>query len=737
MEITYASSSSRNLVDSAETTTTTTTTTKTNNRPVKVIRLQQPYFASSTDSSISSSLFSVTMISKWREKVKRMSFVEWIEVFLPCLRWIRTYKWREYLQIDLMAGITVGIMLVPQAMSYAKLAGLHPIYGLYSGFVPIFLYALFGSSRQLAIGPVALVSLLVSNVLGSIADSSDKLYTELAILLALMVGILECVMGLLRLGWLIRFISHAVISGFTTSSAIIIALSQAKYFLGYDITRSSKIVPLVKSIVAGADKFLWPPFVTGSIILAILLVMKHLGKTRKYLRFLRAAGPLTAVVLGTVFVKMFHPSSISLVGEIPQGLPKFSIPKEFQHVTSLIPTALLITGVAILESVGIAKALAAKNGYELDSNQELFGLGVANICGSFFSAYPSTGSFSRSAVNHESGAKTGLSGIVMGIIMTCALLFLTPLFREIPQCALAAIVVSAVMGLVDYDEAIFLWRVNKKDFLLWTITAITTLFFGIEIGVIVGVGFSLAFVIHESANPHVAVLGRLPGTTVYRNIQQYPEAYTYNGIVIVRIDAPIYFANISFIKDRLREFEVTIDGTTKRGPEVERIYFVILEMAPVTYVDSSAVQALKDLHQEYKLRDIQIAISNPNREVLLTLAKAGLMELIGKEWYFVRIHDAVQVCLQYVANAKGSAETVKHSFDRKPSLSQKFQAQLGDTTSSPELAPGDHDSLTSRDIESAEDRRDERHPSFLRRLWKQHAQDEASSQSEPLLSREV
>ncbi|KAK9154227.1 hypothetical protein Sjap_001707 [Stephania japonica] len=730
MEITYASSSSRNLVDSAE----PTTTTKTNNRPVKVIRLQQPYFASSTDSSTSSPLFSVSMISKWREKAKRMSFVEWIEVFLPCLRWIRTYKWREYFQIDLMAGITVGIMLVPQAMSYAKLAGLHPIYGLYSGFVPIFVYAIFGSSRQLAIGPVALVSLLVSNVLGGIADSRDKLYTELAILLALMVGIFECVMGLLRLGWLIRFISHAVISGFTTSSAIIIALSQAKYFLGYDITRSSKIVPLIKSIVAGVDKFLWPPFVMGSIILAILLVMKHLGKTRKYLRFLRAAGPLTGVVLGTVFVKMFHPSSISLVGEIPQGLPKFSIPKEFQHVKSLIPTALLITGVAILESVGIAKALAAKNGYELDSNQELFGLGVANICGSFFSAYPSTGSFSRSAVNHESGAKTGLSGIVMGIIMTCALLFLTPLFREIPQCALAAIVISAVMGLVDYDEAIFLWRVNKKDFLLWTITAITTLFFGIEIGVIVG---ELGF---------VAVLGRLPGTTVYRNIQQYPEAYTYNGIVIVRIDAPIYFANISFIKDRvvachlvtrLREFEVTTDGSTKRGPEVERIYFVILEMAPVTYVDSSAVQALKDLHQEYKLRDIQIAISNPNREVLLTLAKAGLMELIGKEWYFVRIHDAVQVCLQYVANAKGSAETVKHSFDRKPSLSQKFQAQLGDNTSSPELAPGDNDSLTSRDIEIVEDRRDERHPSFLRRLLKLHAQDEASSQSEPLLSREV
>lgn len=629
-----------------------------------------------------------------------MSFTDWTDVLVPCSRWIRTYRWRDYLQIDLAAGLTVGVMLVPQAMSYARLAGLEPIYGLYSSFVPIFVYAIFGSSRQLAIGPVALVSLLVSNVLSQIVDSSDELYTELAILLALMVGIMECIMGLLRLGWLIRFISHSVISGFTTASAIVIALSQAKYFLGYDVDRTSKIVPLIKSIIAGADEFSWPPFVMGSIILAILLVMKHLGKTRKYLRFLRASGPLTGVVLGTVFVKIFHPSSISVVGEIPQGLPKFSVPKSFGYAKDLIPTALLITGVAILESVGIAKALAAKNGYELDSNQELFGLGVANICGSFFSAYPTTGSFSRSAVNHESGAKTGLSGIVTGIIIGCALLFLTPLFTDIPQCALAAIVVSAVMGLVDYDEAIFLWRVDKKDFLLWTLTSTMTLFLGIEIGVLVGVGASLAFVIHESANPRLAFLGRLPGTTVYRNIQQYPEAYTYHGIVIVRIDAPIYFANISHIKERLQEYEMKNDGSTRRGPEVESVYFVILEMSPVTYVDSSAVQALKDLYHEYKSRDIQIAISNPNREVLLTLAKANLVELIGKEWYFVRVHDAVQVCLQHVQSINEGAKTAEPLEEDKPSLFQRLLKQRREEFSNAELESGDQAPSTPADSDS-------------------------------------
>ncbi|KAJ6902038.1 sulfate transporter 4.1 [Populus alba x Populus x berolinensis] len=428
----------------------------------------------------------------------------------------------------------------------------------------------------------------------------------------------------------------------------------------------------------------------GSCILAILLVMKHLGKSRKQFRFLRAAGPLTAVVLGTLLVKMFHPSSISLVGEIPQGLPSFSFPKKFEYAKSLIPTAMLITGVAILESVGIAKALAAKNGYELDSSQELFGLGLANIMGSLFSAYPSTGSFSRSAVNNESGAKTGLSGVVAGIIMCCSLLFLTPLFEYIPQCALAAIVISAVMGLVDYDEAIFLWHVDKKDFVLWIITSTTTLFLGIEIGVLVGVGASLAFVIHESANPHIAVLGRLPGTTVYRNIEQYPEAYTYNGIVIVRIDAPIYFANISFIKDRLREYEVDADKSSSRGPEVEKIYFVILEMSPITYIDSSAVQALKDLHQEYKSRDIQICISNPNRDVLLTLTKAGIVELLGKERYFVRVHDAVQVCLQHVQSSTQSPKKPDPSAEDKPRIFKRLSKQREEDLSIAELESGDH-----------------------------------------------
>lgn len=647
-------------------------------RAKRVLPLQRPTIETEEQSKDSSKWWHLSWPSSW---------IEWLQIFIPCIGWLRSYNLRSYLKTDLMAGITVGTMLVPQAMSYARLAGLQSFYGLYAGFVPVFAYAIFGSSRQLAVGPVALVSLLVSNVLSKVVDLEEdqsdeavQYYSDLAILLALMVGVIECLMGILRLGWLIRFISHTVISGFTSASAITIALSQSKYFLGYSVTRSSKIIPLFESIFSGIGEFKWRPFAFGFAMLGILLTMKHLGKTRKNLKFVRAAGPLTAVLVGTLFAWVFNPTDITLVGTIPQGLPSFSVPKHFDNVPDLIGTAFLISGVAILESVGIAKALAAKHGYEIDSNQELFGLGVANVCGSFFSAYPTTGSFSRSAVNNESGAKTGLAGVITGVIMAAALLFLTPIFAHVPQCTLAAIVVSAVVGLIDYEEPKFLWEVDKRDFCLWMASFVFTLFLGIEIGVLIAVGLSLAFVIYESANPHVAILGRLPGTTVYRNIHQYPEAYTYQGIVIVRIDAPMYFANISFIKERLRKYELQSEGSEHSGRQVQ---YVILELAPVTHIDSSAVLALKELYEEFRARNIQMALSNPNHQVMVTLAKSHVPEIMGKEWYFVRVHDAVQVCLSHMQRQQQGAD-VEGQDHYSDTLSQSAK---GRTFADPEAAP--------------------------------------------------
>eukprot|EP00850_Spirogloea_muscicola_P014503 SM000104S09373 [mRNA] locus=s104:408358:413764:- [translate_table: standard] len=587
----------------------------------------------------------------------------------PCLVWISEYNVRDDMKADILAGITVGIMLVPQSMSYARLANLHSIYGLYAGFVPVFAYVIFGTSRQLAVGPVALVSLLVSNGLLKIVDpvvtpteEAQMEYVELALQLALIVGLLEFLLGIFRMGWLLRFISDSVVSGFTSGAAIIIGLSQASEFLGYELSRSSRLIPIVQSIVAGRDNFKWQPLTLGCFFLILLLVMKQVGKKNANLRMIRAAGPCTAVALGTLVVLVFHPSSIKVVGEIPSGLPPVTIPHSLRNWERLLPTAAVITGVAVLESVGIAKALAAKNGYELNSNQELIGLGLSNIFGSMFSAYPTTGSFSRSAVNNDTGAKTGLAGLVMASM----------------QCVLAAIVISAIMGLIDYDEAFFLWRVGKRDFALWVAAFTGTLLLGIEIGVLVAVGLSLVFVIYESANPHMAVLGRLPGTTVYRNIAQYPDAMTYSGIVVLRIDAPIYFANINYIKDRLREY------TCRKQPVDAAVQFVVIEMSPVTYIDSTAIHCLKELHSEYAARGIQLALSNPSQKVMRTLAKAGIPDLIGRDWYFVRVHDAVQVSISCLRQGSRS-----QSFERgeSPAWERQYINSLkdGGQSSSPHV----------------------------------------------------
>ncbi|GJP47257.1 hypothetical protein CLOM_g6468 [Closterium sp. NIES-68] len=697
-----------------------------------------------------------------------LAFWRVVHYLFPCTKWMAAYSLRNDLVADLVAGISVGVMLVPQSMSYAKLAGLPPIYGLYSAFVPILSYVVFGSSRQLAVGPVAIVSILtfdglrkvvaeklrdsavaaglagggfgptavaggvaggielpanaglsgfqpsrslldfrssvssssVSSGGGSISGGSGSGSSsvpfpfpvttaarqlssmgmeELAVLLALMVGLLEVLMGLLRMGWLVRFLSHSVVSGFTSGAALLVCVSVAKDILGFSMPGQTTFVAalshIIKQIVAGRAH--WQPMALGGGALLLLLLMKEAGKSWKSLQALRCAGPFTSIVIGALVVKWWRPEHVPVVGEIPQGLPSLSTAFPWDYLPKLLPTALVITGVAILESCGIAKALAARNGYAIDANQELFGLGMANVLGSFFSSFPTTGSFSRSAVNNEVGARTAMSGLIMALMVVATLLFLTPAFRDVPQCVLAAVVVNAVHGLVDLQEPLFLWRVEKKDLVLWLCAFLGTLLLGLETGVLISVALSLVFVIHESANPHMAVLGRLPGTTVYRNVKQYRDAYTYRGVVILRIDAPIYFANVDYIKERLRKYELQRvawwkDGSSgssggrlassgssagANGLAVMDLRFLILEMSPVTYIDSTAVHALKELYNEYKARDIQLCFSNPSPKVMLTMARAGFPDLIGRQWYFVRIHDAVQVCLALLEETEITIET--------------------------------------------------------------------------------
>eukprot|EP00854_Cymbomonas_tetramitiformis_P001011 gene1011-1536_t len=538
------------------------------------------------------------IFSECRGKDPKDVFYRILETCVPATKWLRTYDHKAYLQDDLIAGLTVGIMIVPQSMAYALIAGLPTQYGLYSSIIPIYIYALFGSSRQLAVGPVALVSLLVEAGLRNLGvdEDDEEEYAAYAHTLAFLCGMFQIFLGIFRLGFIIDFLSHAVVSGFTSGAAVTIGLSQLKYLVGYKIEKSSSIYDTLSSAIKGIDDFQVGTFIMGSIWITMLLTFKHLGKTYPKLKMLRALGPL--IVSNLVF--------------------------------NLI--------VVVLSTMIV--------GFTRWNEQELSGIGLSNAIGSFFGGYPITGSFSRSAVNNETGAKSGVAALVTASMVVFALLLLTEAMYFLPKNALAAIVMSAVLGLIDTDEVAFLWKVSKKDLSTWVISFLGVLFLGVELGIAIAVSLSLVLVIYESARPHTAELGKLPNTTVYRNIRQYEDAATVEGMIILRIDAPIYFANTSYVKEKLRQYEMmaSMKPSSTNNLRGQELRFVILEMSPVTSIDSTGLHALKDIVSEYKLRGIGFVLANPNRKVLEALEQAGIMDKIGFNHIFLNVHFAVEAC---------------------------------------------------------------------------------------------
>ena len=374
-----------------------------------------------------------------RQEASAKSNYDWLATFVPMFAWLRTYNWRNNLIKDIVAGLTVGMMVIPQSMSYAKLAGLPVEYGLYSALVPVYAYALFGSSRQLAVGPVAILSLMLSTELTPLVtdngevttDEEQQQYNILAVQAAMLVGVTYIAMGLLRLGFVTIFLSHAVISGFTTGASVIIGMSQVKYILGITIPRSDQLIDLLQNIIANISDFNWKTFVLGMSCIFALLGMKHLGKTYKIFRWTRAAGPLvvSAICILVTWLADLSARGIPIVEYIPQGLPHVTIPYWSPIDGRLVRSVISMVIIGFMESIAIAKTLASKHKYELDSSLELIGLGMANFFGSMFQSYPVTGSFSRSAVNNDTGATSGISGIVTATLVMITLLLLTSVFE--------------------------------------------------------------------------------------------------------------------------------------------------------------------------------------------------------------------------------------------------------------------------------------------------------------------
>ncbi len=550
-----------------------------------------------------------------------------ITQFIPFLSWIKNYS-SSHFKGDLNAGVTVGIMLIPQGMAYAVLAGLPPIYGLYASIVPLLIYAIFGTSRQLAVGPVAMVSLLVVAGVGEIAEVGSDRFIQLAIMTAMGVGVFQLLMGVFRMGFLVNFLSHPVLSGFTSAAALIIGASQFKNLLGIDLPRTNYVHEILLGVFEKAANI--DPFTAAIGIGSIALIV---GIRRWKPAFPSA---LVVVALGTLVTYGFglDQKGVAIVGEIPQGLPSFEILSfSLGDFEQLLPTILVISLVGYMESIAVAKAIANKHGYKVDPNQELVGLGLANIGGAFFQSYPTTGGFSRTAVNDQAGARTGMASIISAVIIAITVLLLTPLFYYLPMAVLASIIMVAVAGLFDTKEMKSLWKTDRMDLLMLAITFVATLALGIEEGILVGVVISLVAVIYSSTKPHSTELGQLGESRNYRNTNRYKSAAVYDDILIYRFDAQLYFANVEFFREDLEE---------RIADKGENLDLVILDASALHYIDSTGIHALKELIKDLRVRKIEFYIAGAIGPVRDKLKVSHIVEAMGEHNFFFDVAGAVE-----------------------------------------------------------------------------------------------
>ncbi len=560
----------------------------------------------------------------------RITFVVMLRNFFPILQWLPGYKKKD-LGGDIAAGITVGIMLIPQGMAYALIAGLPPVYGLYAALAPNLVYGVLGSSRKLAVGPVALDSLILASGLAVMQLASVEAYIAMALFMAFLVGLLQLAMGFLKMGFLANFLSRPVVSGFTSAAALVIAISQLKYLLGLKF-ESAGTLSTLKTLWEQLNATNFLELSIGAVAIAIILLIKRIHK--------KLPAAMVVVILGIVGIYFFsnQDANIALIGNIPQGLPHFTL-HSFQASDWSIafPTALVLAFISFAEAMTMAKAVEEKsNEYHTDANQELRALGVANIIGSFFQSYPANAGFSRTAVNVGEGAKTGLASLISAVVVGVTLLFLTPYFQFLPNAILGAIILVAVFGLVDLKYPKVLFQRRKDEFVLLVLTFLTTLLIGISEGIIFGVLFSLLLLVYRTSNPHIAVLGRIQGTDYFKNVNRFSDDIeTVEDILVLRFDGQLYFANIDYFKRELYK------NIRKKGDALQHI---IVNAEAINYMDSTAVTALKQIVEDLRGQGIDLYISGAIGPIRDILHISGLADLVGSDNFFVRTVEAFEYC---------------------------------------------------------------------------------------------
>jgi len=548
---------------------------------------------------------------------------------IPLFRRLRTYSSKHF-RSDLIAGLTISVLLIPQGISYAYLAGLPPEYGLYAGLVPLIVYALFASTPYLHIGPVALTSLLIisgiSQINGVIIGS--PLYIELVLLTGLLVGILQFFLGVFNLGITANFLSRPVISGFTSAAAIIITVSQLKDIMGVKLSQFKFLHQRLEGLYHTIPDIHLITILFGLVSIVIIFIL------RKINRLIPSA---LIVLLIASFLTWFFALDIKglrTIGLVEVGLPAFRIYKfDLATLRSILPTVITLTIFGAVECMTITKALAAKDASaRIRANQEFIGIGFSKVLGSFFQAMPTSGSFSRSALLYDMQAKTAVATIISAIAVGLVLLFLSPILYYVPFSVLAAIIICSVMNLFEYGEAKYLWEFHRRDFWNMAITFLVTLVIGIQQGVLIGVILSIMKVLMKSAEPHIAILGQLPGTNVYKNIDRFKDAIVPPKMLIVRFDDELYFANAAFFTEIFKSFIV---------PNPNGVKSVILDASGMNGIDSVGLRAFDEVLDFYNANNIEFNICRAIGPVRDTLKRTGLMGRLGSHHNFMQIQDAV------------------------------------------------------------------------------------------------
>ncbi|XP_022843864.1 probable sulfate transporter 3.4 [Olea europaea var. sylvestris] len=570
-----------------------------------------------------------------------------LQFFFPIFQWAPNYSFK-LLKSDVISGLTIASLAIPQGISYAKLANLPPIVGLYSSFIPPLIYSVLGSSKHLAVGPVSIASLVMGTMLSESVSYSEEpiLYLQLALTATFFAGLFQASLGFLRLGFIIDFLSKATLVGFMAGAAVIVALQQLKGLFGIDhFTNKMQLIPVLSSVFHHRDEWSWLTIVMGVSFLVLLLTTRQISIRKPKLFWVSAAAPLASVILSTILIVCLKSKvhGIQTIGHLPKGLNPPSLNMLYFHGPHLALSMKtgIVTGIlSLTEGIAVGRTFATLKNYQVDGNKEMMAIGLMNMAGSCSSCYVTTGSFSRSAVNYNAGAQTVVSNKIMATAVLVTLLFLMPLFYYTPSFILAAIIITAVIGLIDYWAAIRLWKVDKLDFLACMCSFLGVLFISVPLGLAIAIGVSIFKILLHITRPNTAVLGNIPSTQIYQNLNRYREAVRVPSFLILSVEAPIYFANSTYIQERIlrwiREEEEWIETNNRNS-----IKCVILDMTAVTAIDTSGIDTIKELRKLLEKRSLKFVLANPVGSVMEKLHQSNILESFGLEGLYLTVGEAV------------------------------------------------------------------------------------------------